>query len=97
MGNITTEKLVVTGENKSTYHCKGDIPGARPVNHVITEGSELVLGANKGYYHILVLIDGVADFIVDNKVYTHDNDRVTFIPALDTELVINRFTVYIST
>ena len=88
MGNVTMEKLVVTNENKSTYHCKGDIPGARPVNHVITEGSELVLKANVGYYHILVLIDGIADFTVGGKTYTHDNDRTTFIPALDTELVI---------
>lgn len=88
MGNVTMEKLVVTNENKSTYHCKGDIPGARPVNHVITEGSELILKANMGYYHILVLIDGIADFMVDGKTYTHDNDRTTFIPALDKELVI---------
>ena len=93
MGNVIMEKLEVTNENKSTYLCKDKIPGARPVNHVITEGTELTLKADMGYYHILVLIDGAADFIVGGKTYSHDNDRVTFIPSLDTELIIKAKTL----
>ena len=74
-------------ENASIELCRGEIPGARAVHHILTEGSLLVLPANCGYYHIVVLITGKAKFETDGQKYTFD-ERVTFVPSPDRELKI---------
>lgn len=86
---VIMEKVnTAINENASIELCKGEIPGTRAMHHILTEGSKLVLPANAGYYHIVVLITGEADFITDGQTYTF-NERVTFVPALDKDLVID--------
>lgn len=74
-------------EKVSIELCAGEIPGARAMHHILTVSSELRLPANAGYYHIVMLIPGEADFATDGKGYAF-NERVTFVPALDKELKI---------
>jgi len=81
---------VSVNENRAIELCKGEIPGARPIHHTIKANNEILFAANTGYYHILILIDGEAEFITDNKSYMH-NTRVTFVPASDKELVVKAF------
>lgn len=83
MEKINTE----INENTSIELCKGEIPGTRAIHHIISEGSTITLPANVGYYHIMLLVAGKADFTTDGKSYTFD-ERVTFVPALDKELKI---------
>ncbi len=66
---------------------KGEIPGARPVHYTVTAGNTLNMAANAGYYHILILIEGEADFICDGKTY-HYTERVTFVPSATQNLDI---------
>lgn len=68
--------------------CKGEIPGTRAMHHIIPAGSSLTFPANVGYYHIIVLICGEADFVAAGSTY-HYNERVTFVPGLDQELVVH--------
>lgn len=67
--------------------CKGDIPHTRVWHHIVATGDTLTIPANTGCYHILVLVAGDVDFQTDGKTYRY-NERVTFVPAPDKELVI---------
>lgn len=78
---------VSVDENRAIELCKGEIPGARPVHHTIKAGSELLFSGNVGYYHILILIEGEAEFITDGKSY-NNNTRVTFVPSSDKDLTV---------
>jgi len=67
--------------------CKGEINGARPVHHKIAEGDDVSFGANVGYYHILILLEGDAVFTTDGKAY-HFTDRTTFVSDPKKDLVV---------
>ena len=85
---IVMEKVNTQIEaNTSIELCKGEIPGTRAMHHIIVKDSELSFLANVGFYHIIVLISGEADFVTDSKTYTF-NERVTIVPALDKEIVV---------
>lgn len=77
--NVVMEKIDTSKRgNQSVELCKGEIPGARPVHYTIEAGSELVLDANTGYYHILILVEGSAAFVTDGKEYKFDS-RTSFV------------------
>lgn len=82
-----TEVDVKVKENRSLVLLKGEIPGATPVHHTLTAGSTQAFPANAGYWHILILIEGSAEFTTDGKTYSH-SERVTFVPANDKELIV---------
>jgi len=85
---VVKEKVnIEIDENTSIELCKGEIPGVRVMHHILTEDTTLLLPANAGYYHIVVLITGVANFLTDGQTYTF-NERVTFVPAPDKNLEI---------
>lgn len=67
--------------------CIGEINGARPVHHKIAEGDNVSFGANAGYYHILILLEGDAVFTTNGKEY-HFNDRTTFVSDPKKDLVV---------
>jgi mannose-6-phosphate isomerase-like protein (cupin superfamily) len=73
--------------NRSVELCKGEIPGAHPVHHTIEAGSALTFEANVGYYHILILIEGVAAFATGEYAAEFDG-RTTFVPAPDKALTV---------
>ncbi len=86
--NVVMEKVDVSqSQNRSVELCVGEIPGARPVHHTICAGSELKFAGNCGYYHILILISGNAEFLTGGKSYKYSS-RVTFVPAADAELTV---------
>lgn len=85
---VIMEKIDVTkSENQSLELCKGEISGARPVHHTIKSGNELVFKANCGYYHVLILVDGKADFSTDGKNFSFDS-RTSFVPSPDKSLTV---------
>lgn len=86
---VIMEKMnAEVNENSLSELCRGEIPGARVIHHIIMKGSALSLPANAGYYHIVVLVSGEAEFVTDGQSYSFD-ERVTFVPALDKELKIS--------
>ena len=85
---VIMEKVDTTIETGSSIElCKGEIPGTRAMHHIITPGAKFVFEGNCGYYHIIVLISGTAKFETDGKTFDY-NERVTFVPAPDKELVV---------
>lgn len=82
---------VSVNENRAIELCKGEIPGARPVHHTVIKDNEILFAGNVGFYHIIILIDGEAEFITDGKCYKH-NTRVTFVPASDKDLTVKALT-----
>ena len=78
-------------ENRVLPLCHGVIPGSRPYHHTIVAGSETVFAANTGYYHILILIGGEADFVCNGETVRFD-ERVTFVPGADQELTVKALT-----
>ncbi len=87
--NVVMETVdVLQSETRALELCKGEIPGARPIHHTIQAGKQVVFKANVGYYHIIILIEGKAEFETDGKTYAYDT-RVTFVPAADRDLVIH--------
>lgn len=78
--------------NKEGTHsvelCEGEINGARPVHHKIAAGDSMTFGANAGYYHILILLEGNAVFTTDGKEYSIEG-RTTFVADPKKELVVN--------
>lgn len=85
---VVMEKVDTTvSGNRSLELCKGEIPGARPVHHTIAAGSTLLFESNCGYYHILILIEGAAEFKTDEQNMFFDG-RTTFVPALDRTLAV---------
>ncbi len=85
---VVLEQIDVTRkEDRVVELCKGDIVGARPFHYTLAEGSSYEFKANAGYYHILVLVDGTAEFSTDGKDFTFDT-RVSFVPAPDKALVV---------
>lgn len=86
--NVIMEKVDTSiNTNSSIELCKGEIPGTRAMHHTVMAGESITFGANVGYYHIIVLIGGKAEFLTDGKTYEY-NERVTFVPALDKELIV---------
>lgn len=86
--NIVLEKVDTEKNTGSSVElCVGEVPGARPFHHVITCGSEMVFESNTGYYHILILIEGKAQFITQGNSYEFDS-RTTFVPAFNESLVV---------
>ena len=83
MENVNTE----IRKNISIELCSGEIPGSRAIHHILTDNSSLIIAANSGYYHVLMLISGETEFATDGEVYTF-NERVVFIPALDKEVTV---------
>ena len=82
--NVVMEKIDTSKRgNQSVELCKGEIPGARPVHYTIEAGSELVLDANTGYYHILILVEGSAAF-------QKQRTKHTFCVAKKTHCVQNK-------
>lgn len=67
--------------------CKGEINGARPVHHKIAEGDSVTFGANVGYYHILILLEGEAVFTTDGNEYNF-SDRTTFVSDPQKDLFV---------
>lgn len=65
--------------------CKGEIAGARPVHHIIEKGKSITFAKDAGYYHILILIKGSAEFIYGSDKYAFDK-RTVFIPAPDKDV-----------
>lgn len=61
-----------------------EIPGSQVVYYTVEAGSSRTFEANRGYYHILVLIQGDVDFETDGKTYNY-SERVTIVsdPAKD--------------
>ena len=78
-------------ENRSLELCKGDIPGARPIHHTVMAGSSVDFAPNTGYYHILILVEGEADFLCAGETYRYDR-RVSFVPAADQPLTVTALT-----
>lgn len=66
--------------------CDGMIVGAHPFNHTIKAGDTLTLSPC-GAYHILVLVQGSVVFHTMGKQFPWA-ERVTFVPALDAECVV---------
>ena len=86
--NIVMETVDTSlNQSASIELCKGDIPHTRVFHHIVATGDTLTIPANVGCYHICVLVAGDADFQTDGKTYKF-NERVTFVPAPDKELVI---------
>lgn len=89
---VYTEKVDVSvNENRSLELLPTEIPGALPVHHTVIAGSELSFPANCGYWHILILIGGKADFLYGGKVRSY-GERATFVPALDGDLTVKAVT-----
>ena len=78
-------------DNRVLPLCHGVIPGSRPYHHTIVAGSETVFAANTGYYHILILIGGEADFVCNGETVRFD-ERVTYVPGADQELTVKALT-----
>ena len=78
-------------ENRSLELCKGDIPGARPIHHTVMAGSSVDFAPDTGYYHILILVEGEADFLCAGESYRYDQ-RVSFVPAAHQPLTLSALT-----
>ena len=78
---------VLQSTTRALELCKGEIPGARPIHHTIAAGEKTVFGANCGYYHVLILIQGEAKFTCGDRVNVCDG-RLTYVPAPDQELTV---------
>ncbi len=74
-------------ESGSVELCKGEIPGARAIHHVVKGGEKVSFAANAGYYHIVILIQGNAVFATDGKEYPFD-ERMVIVPSPEKELVL---------
>ena len=85
---VIMEKVDTTKTTSGAYElCKGEIPGARPIHHVIKNGEKTVFAGETGYYHIIILIQGSAVFSTDGKDYSFD-ERSIFVPSPEKELTI---------
>ena len=85
---VVMEKIDVTkNKNQSVELCKGEISGARPIHHIVEKGCKRIFEADCGYYHVLILIDGEAEFSTDGKSDTFDG-RTSFVPAPDKRLTV---------
>ncbi len=73
--------------NRVVELCKGDIPGARPFYYAMEQGNTQVFEENVGFYHVLVLVGGTAEFETDGQKLEFDT-RVSFVPAPDKKLVV---------
>lgn len=82
---------VSVSEDRAHELCKGEIPGARPVHRTVTSGKEITFAGNAGYYHIIILISGKAEFLTDGKKYEYDT-RATFVPESGKDLVVKALT-----
>jgi len=74
-------------KRRSLQLCKDSIAGAETYHHTIPGESLMDFPANCGFYRIFILIEGKVVFASGNKEYAYD-ERVTFIPAPDMDLVI---------
>lgn len=79
--------LTITGNSK-TELMDGEIANTRVFYYTVEKGSTITFDANVGYYHILVLIKGDADFETDAKKYNY-NERVTFVPSCEKDCVVS--------
>jgi len=86
--NVIMEKVDVEKRgNQSIELCKGEIPGARPVHYTLDADSQLLFQGNSGYYHVLILIEGAAEFSTDGKSFFFDG-RTSFVPDPEKDLLV---------
>jgi hypothetical protein len=86
---VIMEKIDTTIKNsRSLLLCKDEIAGATPYHHTVLAGNEIEFKENSGCYHILLLVQGEAEFITDGKKYSF-NERVSFVPAPDKKLTVH--------
>ena len=85
---IIMEQVDVSRQEAASVElCKGEIPGARPVHHTIPKGQIKTFTGKCGYYHIIILIQGCADFVTSGRTDTYDT-RLTYVPDSNENLTI---------
>ena len=90
---VTYEDIasLVGKETKTTELLKNQIKGCTVYNHMIMAGDTINIKPNQGGHHILILVTGTCNFIMEKAQYQFST-RACFVPGLDQNLDVKGVT-----